>query len=356
MTTLFGFAGTTYGALFLILAALALSGAGFFYWRRRKEKLSEQRKQEDRQNALAELSKQEKEAAAHYKSGKYQLAEAHFRAAAAKAEKLGEQQRQWKYQHHAFIAMSKTESFRVLPALQALQKLVAELKVKLSAKDPLLLMAEQNLGKIEKHGLNAAAESEFKKAGEHYDAEKLDQAKLLYEQAFRAAQHAKNPILCALILNDCSRVLARKKQFADAIKMLEKAKKIAEANCEAGHELPANIAWNMEYYHGIEQETHVKDLLARVRAAHKTGKHEDAMELADKAVSEAFTLLKGDHWLSAEALHHRACVKMGQGFYSDARGDFDQALAILSEWPEQCAKLIELANTNLEKCRNDMGY
>ena len=356
MTTLIHFFGTVPGVVTLILSAAFLGGLGICFYRRMQAKRSEANKQAKRQKDLEQLDKQERDGLMHFKTGKFQLSEASFRAAAVQAGKLGDQYRQWKNQHHAFVAMSRTDSSRVLAALQGLQKLLVELSLKLPVKDKLLLMAQQNLAKIEKNGLNQAAEAEFRKATELFDAGKFDQAKAVYEQAYRAAQHAKNPVLCALVLNDSSRILAQSKQFDEAIRVLDKALKIAKANCESGHELPANIAWNLDYYHGIQQESHIKDLLVRVRAAHQARRNEESMELADKAVSEALKTVKADHWLTAEALHHRGCIKMGQGFYSDARGDFDQALAILSEWPEQCARLIELANTNLEKCRNDMGY
>ncbi len=347
-------------SLLLQLAILALflfaGAAAFFLYRFLSGKQALKRQKEAEAKNLLELDSLEAHAKKEFEAGRYQLAEAAFRQAATKAALLKLQYRELQFQHHACVSMSRQGSGRCLLALQSLQKLIAEMSTRLPPKDRLLSLAKSNLAKIEKGALNKAAEQDFAEASRLYEAEKLTEAGRFYQQAYRAATHAKNPVLAALILNDSSRLHARDADFAKAIAMLEKARKIALSNCPAGHELPATINWNLDYFRGLAVEAGVKDLLQETRAAYKNHDYELCSRLASDAVSRAIAGLKIDHWLSADALHHRACVKMAQGFYSEARADFSQALAILSEWPEKGARLSELVENNLDRCRREMGF
>ncbi len=140
------------------------------------------------------------------------------------------------------------------------------------------------------------------------------------------------------------------------VKSLEKAARLAREHCAADDGLPALIEWNLGAYQILRDEEAVRELLKKTRAAFNKRELEQAMELAEQALTQASQTLKNDHWLRADALNLRACVNLSQGFNLEARSDLDCAQQILSEWPDAAPQLSESIENNLARCKRDMGY
>lgn len=346
------FSGTA-SCLLVAVAFLLLSASAWLIFGKYKRKLQEKQKLRLKQD----LEQAERAGITLFRTGQYELACEQFRNAASMADKLNcPRKRVQRNEHHAFIAMSRISNEKLLDAYQGLKKLSDKLSAELPASDGLLRLVMSNLDKLEKATLNEAAEKDFQEATKAFDEGRRVEAFRLYVQSYRAAQHAKNPILMALVLNDYSRIHALKNEYAEAIKCLDKALKIARSNCPAGHELPATVEWNISYYRSLADEHEVQKLLDNTRSVYKNRDQEKALELANQALEEALGKLKADHWLTADALNHRACIKLAQGFYGDARADFDRALAILCEWPEKGEKICSYVQRNLEICQREMGF
>ncbi|MBX9690203.1 MAG: hypothetical protein K2X27_26055 [Candidatus Obscuribacterales bacterium] len=287
---------------------------------------------------------------------KYSEAQKEFILAADCAEKLGIEREDLRNRHNSLVALSHQNKEGAVAALRSMQHLLVELRWKLPPKDKLIQIAEGNQKRFEKMALSRSAENDFAEAGKHYESGNFDEAGRLYRDAYRSAQHSKNLILCALILNDYSRIFASRNDFVEARKLLLKALAIAKQSCPAGHELPESIEWNIAYFDALAAENQVKEALARVKEVYTARDYAQALELAEEARECAVKVLKVDHWMHADALNHCAAARMALGNNYDARADLQQAQQILLEWPEKAASLSTLVDRNLAKCRENLGF
>jgi tetratricopeptide (TPR) repeat protein len=212
--------------------------------------------------------------------------------------------------------------------------------------------AKSNLDRLEGGGLREAAEADLASC----DVE-LPETDSLPVHAYRAASYLKDQLLQARALTAFARVQIRQRKIDEAMTHLEKACHLSEPSTAPDYvEANKQARWELDFCLSCQNEAHVQDLLSRFHAAYHAHDYERALELANQTIEEAQATLRHDHWLTADAFHRRACVKMQQGFFSEARVDLDQALVILDEWPEQASVMVEMIQSNLERCRRDMGY
>lgn len=351
MGTLLNFLGTFNGACASLLF-LACFGCVLWLWRKHR---NQKRAAAEHSYLELELKKHEELGQSQYKQKKYSVAEHHFQSAAEKAKSLGNRASELQNRHRAYIAMSRTGSERFRHATNQLRKLVQQMAKELPADDQLLTLAQSNLQKLENGGLRKAAEKDLHSAEQFFQDGNYIQASRLYGNAAKAAEQLKDSALLAETSKQLARCLSASGNLEAAIKTLESAQKYAEDSADP-EQFRKDIAWEIAFCKRGELEQQVKSLLHKTNTAYKSHDYETASELANQAVEQALSGLKADHWLTADALHHRACVKMAQGFYSEARSDFNDAVLILSEWPDKTAKLLELAQANLERCRREMGF
>jgi hypothetical protein len=320
-------------------------------------RLSEKRKKAKENAEISKfMEKNDKEGLALFEKGRYSAAEQRFEDAVAQAVQIGDRNAELRYQHQLCLAMSRTGCYNSWKATQKLKKLVEEMRRELFSNDPMLQLAQENLEKLESVELKLAIQADFDKAGRHFEKGNLPEANYLYIQCYRAAKAMDDQLWCAKVLMAHSRISASNGQKQEAVQSLEKALRLAREHGGTEEGLTALIEWNLGAYQILREEEAVKELLSKTRAAYGKRELDEAMELADQALALASEKLKGDHWLNADALNLRACVNLSKGFYSAAREDLDYARQILSEWPEAAAHLSEAIESNLARCKRDMGY
>lgn len=342
---------------FFVAILTLLSILFFFLWKlwRKKTALRKLR------NKSLELERNllgfEREGQLQFENGDYARAEEAFLKACRLCRKLPllPEKRSLRNRHHMLVCSSKQGAEKLSRAEKEMPGLLREIESKLAADDALVLLARSNSAKIKHSASYQTARQTYTQAGFCYENDRLLQAEKLYFQAYDAAREARDHLLCAMILNDYSRLLAKKSDYAKAISTLEKAGKIV-ANKPQGAGLRQTISFNMDLFRLQKYEHELKKMLEDVRSAYRKRDFEKAAELAEEALAQALRTVKADHWLRADALNLRACVALSRGFYQEARSDLDLAAVILSEWTEQAESLSETVERNLEICKRDMGF
>lgn len=331
--------------ILVLVAVLLLACTGGLLWLR-------QRKRREAEKAAAlQLSKVEQSALRLYRQGKFEAACSEFRSAAALASQSAESARSLRNRHHALVSRSKLGGIQnLLAAHEGMQSLLNSL-----AESELCQLARQNLRRMETV-LRAAVAKELARANECYDKNDLAQLLPVFVSSARVAIHLKDAHLQTTVYQQFASWQLATGQIEEAEKTLIRVRKIAQSCVEDAPQLAADIADTELLLKSRKNESLVRKTLDRVKYFLHQHKLQEADELAGEAVAQAHELLRADHWMTADALNHRACAKVKQGFYGEARRDFEDALVILEEWPEQSADLVELVQNNLDKCRRDMGF
>lgn len=333
------FAGAVFLALTAVLSYLV-----------RKKRQSQQSRQEE----LSSLNRFEAEALQFYRQRNYLAACACYAAASRLADKLDLSNLKYRNQHHALLSRARLGGYQnLLAAYEGLLSLAPRLSGHTDG--DLGKQAKQNLERIEKE-LRDTVKKDLSRARECYERNELQTLLPVFIAAARVALQLKDQEMQATVYHAFACWQIALGQTEEAEKSNSRARKLVNGCNPALANLLREISETEQFLKSRQDESLVKKTLDRVKVLLREHKLQEASDLAAEAVEQAYRLLKADHWLTADALNHRACARVRQGFYSDARSDFENALVILNEWPECSSDLLELVQGNLNKCRRDMGF
>lgn len=90
--------------------------------------------------------------------------------------------------------------------------------------------------------------------------------------------------------------------------------------------------------------------------ARKQHRWDEAQGHLDKAMAEVESVLRRDHWFTAEVLNQLGCLTYERGNYVEARSIWCQAELICEEWPNFCKNILPTIQKNLERVKSELGF